>query len=65
MKTATGSAILADVAEYAGVALGVPADEVGEWVIEPVDYAFGSPTTTGPYRARARRRCRASPTLWG
>ena len=52
MTATTGAMVLAGVAEYAGVALGVPADEVGEWKVDTVDYPVASPTTAGLYRVR-------------
>ena len=52
MTATPGSTVLAGVAEYAGVALGVSADDVGEWTVEAVDYEFASPTTAGLYRVR-------------
>lgn len=52
MTATTGATVLSGVPEYAGVALGVSADDVGEWTVEAVDYKFASPTTAGLYRVR-------------
>jgi len=52
MIATTTPPLLANGADYAGVALDVPADEVGEWWIEAVDYPVGSPTTAGLFRVR-------------
>lgn len=42
----------AEVRALARVVLDEPAAEVDSWSVEPVDYAFGSPTTGGLFRIR-------------